>query len=421
VQEWQHAIGAEKLWSHDAVTCATDPDTGLPTDPSCEAISAYVAPAPPTIAVVDSGIDGSRTDDFGGRVIGHTSFVATQTNADDYGHGTFVASIAAGSASSYPGVAPTANLYDLRVMDANGVANTSDVIAAADWILENRETYNIKVANFSLHSAKPNSFKFDPLDTAVESLWFKDVVVVAASGNFGVDAATPSNMYFAPGNDPFVITVGAADTHDTASTSDDDTAPWSAFGYTADGFAKPELVAPGRYMIGAVPVNGTMPAERADHVVAPGYMQISGTSFAAPAVAGSAANLLALHPDWTADQVKGALMQTARPLDVPNALSAGVGEIDEAAAAAVDTPVNPNAALDQFVSAGSFDSAAWQTAAESDMSWSDMSWSDMSWSDMSWSDMSWSDMSWASMSWSDQSQADASTADMSWADGSSVD
>lgn len=431
VQHWQKAIKAHEFWSHPAQECAVDPATGLQVDPTCSAVEAYLAPAAPTIAVVDSGIDGSRADDFGARVVGHVKFgdaAKASTVEDGDGHGTFVSSIAAGQAANYPGVAPTAKLFDLRVMDDHGVADTSDVIAAADWILANKDLYGIKVANFSLHSSRPNSFKFDPLDRAVESLWFNGVTVVAASGNFGVSADTPSNMYFAPGNDPFVITVGAADTKDTADVSDDDTAFWSAFGYTADGFAKPEVVAPGRYMIGAVPPASSMAVSRPDAAVETGYVRLSGTSFASPAVAGIAANLLTLHPDWTPDQVKGALMQTAHPLQVANTLSDGVGEVDEEAAAALTSPVNPNAALNRFVTADAtiaggkaFDGSAWQTAAMADMSWSDMSWSDMSWSDMSWSDMSWSDMSWASMSWSDQSSADSSLADMSWSDGSKID
>jgi serine protease AprX len=111
------------------------------------------------------------------------------------------------------------------------------------------------------------------------------------------------------------------------STNDDVAAPWSAYGYTLDGFAKPEVAAPGRYMVGPVSPTATLCTERADHVVEPGYMELSGTSFAAPIVSGIAALMLGKHPDWTADQVKGALMKGAKPL--PNAadLSEGVGEV----------------------------------------------------------------------------------------------
>ena len=412
-QVWPLAIGADKLWPQG---------------------SSY-SPKPPTIAVVDSGVEPARTSDFGGRLVASVNLSSLTPGAtgDGEGHGTFVASIAAGASSTHPGVAPGANIVSLRVMDDHGTARTSDVIAAADWLLENKDAYGIRVANFSLHSTSPSSFKFDPLDHAVERLWFAGVVVVAASGNFG--DGTPQPMFFAPGNDPFVITVGATDTHDTVSTADDDVPYWSAYGHTADGFAKPEVVAPGRYLIGAVPETATLYSERPDHVVEPGYMRLSGTSFAAPAVAGAAAKLLALHPGWTPDLVKGALMATAHPLAVADPVQDGVGEIDMVAANALAFPPNPNAGLDAFVVSDatvagglSFDAVSWNSAASQDVSWNSVSWADtVSWADVSWASVSWADVSWASVSWADASQADAaladtvSSADVSWADVSWAD
>src|SRR5205823_14717320 len=119
---------------------------------------------------------------------------------------------------------------------------------AADWILQNKERLNIRVANLSLTASNPGSFMFDPLNKAVERLWFSGVVVVAAAGNYG---ALGRGVPFAPGDDPFVITVGASDIDGSVGTSDDTAAPWSAYGYTLDGFSKPELGAPGRYMAAA--------------------------------------------------------------------------------------------------------------------------------------------------------------------------
>ena len=121
-------------------------------------------------------------------------------------------------------------------------------------------------------------------------------------------------MSAAPGNDPFVITVGAIDQAQTSATGDDFVPPWSSYGHTVDGFAKPELSAPGRYLVMPVPAASTIATALPDRVVAPGYMWMSGTSFAAPVVSGAAAQLLARHPTWTPDEVKGALMQTARVL-----------------------------------------------------------------------------------------------------------
>jgi len=399
-------------------------------------------PKAPTIAVVDSGIDTSHTADFGNRVIGQVNMVSATTGnsaGDGYGHGTFVAGIAAGAAPGYAGVAPKANLLSVDVMNDQGMASVSDILKACDWILANKSTYNIQVANFSLHSVNRASILFDPLDQAVEKLWLNGIVVVAASGNYATDAQnTPSGVSFAPGNDPFVITVGAADIGSSVSASDDTVAPWSAWGYTPDGFMKPDLGAPGRYMVGPVPVNGVLAQQRPDHVVAPGYMQLSGTSFAAPVVAGAAAMIRAQHPTWTPDQVKGALMVTATPeLGVPKG-ALGVGEVDIVKSRTFNklTIPNPNAGLDQYLASASdgstvFNAAAWQSAAESNAAWdsaawSSAAWSDAAWSSAAWSDAAWSDAAWASVAygtaaWSDAAWSDAAWSDAAWSDGSSTE
>jgi serine protease AprX len=309
----------------------------------------------------------------------------------------------------------------LDVMDDTGTARTSDVIAACDWILTNKSTYNIRVANFSLHSGARNHFYNDPLDRAVERLWFSGVFVVAAAGNYG-SGSSPSGVLYAPGNDPFVMTVGAMDLGTSVYSTDDTSAPWSAWGYTEDGFSKPEIGAAGRYMVGPVPTSSTLVAQRADHVVAPGYMELSGTSFAAPVVAGAAAQILARHPNWTPDQVKGALMLTARPLSAAIRNSLGVGGVNAYGAAQLRSAPNPNLALRKFVTSSgpggelSFDAASWAAAVQANASWADASWADASWADASWSAASWADASWADASWADASWADASWAAASWAD-----
>jgi serine protease AprX len=367
--------------------------------------------ATPTIAIIDSGIDKNRADfDMGTRVIAEKVFTQLTPNSpgDGRGHGTFVAGIAAGSAPDNAGAAPAAKLVSLDVMDDHGLARTSDVIAAAEWLYQNRLQYNIRVVNLSLHSTTPSNFTKDPLDRAVEKLWFAGVTVVVASGNYG-SADGPSGVPFAPGNDPFVITVGAVDLEHSAGVKKHDVADWSAYGYTKDGFRKPELAAAGRFVIGPVPMNATLPLERPDHVVAPGYMRLSGTSFAAPIVAGAAAQILARHPTFTPDEVKGALMQKARFMPEAPPGSAGVGELNAQRSADVKQPPNPNLALDTFVVPDDtadgktpvFDAVSWTDLATNSVSWDAASWSDASWSDASWSDASWSDASWSDVSWSD--------------------
>ena len=155
-------------------------------------------------------------------------------------------------------------------------------------------------------------------------------------------------------------------------------------------------------------------------------MELSGTSFAAPVVAGAAAQLLALHPDWTPDQVKGALMLTAKQAAGITTRAIGVGEVSVNDAAAVTTPPNANAALDQFLTNDPangllFDAPTWVAAASADASWADASWTDASWADASWADASWADASWTDASWADASWADASWADASWADAADAD
>jgi serine protease AprX len=351
------------------------------------------------------------------------SSLPNNSAGDGRGHGTFVAGIAAGSGDGYAGAAPGSKIVSLDVMDDTGMAMTRDVIGAADWILANKDKYGIKVANFSLHSSQPNSIAYDPLDKAVERLWFSGVVVVAAAGNYRINGQ-PSGVPFAPGNDPFVITVGADDLDGSTSTMDDTAAPWSAYGYTLDGFAKPDIAAPGRFIVGPAPAASTLALERPESVVAPGYIQLSGTSFAAPIVAGGVAQILAAHPTWTPDQVKGALMLTASRTPSAAPLSEGVGIVDIAKAAALGSAPNPNAALRAFVkpdpqgTGPMFDAASWASTAKANASWASASWSDASWASASWSSASWASASWASASWASASWSDASWSDASWSDAS---
>jgi serine protease AprX len=378
------------------------------------------APSAPAIAIVDSGVDTSRIGDFGNRVLGMVDFTLSN-GKDANGHGTMVAGIAAGASSLYPGASPTSGIYSLRVVRADGSAYTGDVIAATDWIYTHAFSNNIRVANFSLRNSFPNYAGYDPLDAAVRRLWLSGTVVVASAGNNG-----PGRMLYAPANDPFVITVGASDIADTVSREDDSNAQWSSYGATAEGFAKPELGAPGRWMIAPVPSTSTLATTFADRIVTPGYMWMSGTSFSAPVVSGIAAQILARHPGFTPDQVKGALMLTAKTAPLATPLSLGIGEVDAAAAAAVSNPPNPNLGLRQFVKTDAdgnptFDWDTWNAQIATNASWTNASWTDASWTDASWTDASWTDASWTNASWTDASWTNASWTDASWTNASWTD
>jgi serine protease AprX len=239
-------------------------------------------------------------------------------------------------------------------------------------------------------------------------------VVVAAAGNYHTDASGDKVLY-APANDPFVITVGAYGDQGTPDPSDDVAADWSARGHTLDGFAKPEIGAPGRVLWGGVPQASSMWTGHQDHQGTDGdghagHFWMSGTSFSAPIVSGAAAQIKLAHPTWTPDQIKGALMVSAAPNPVAGDFSYGVGALRAAQAIAVTNPPNPNLALWQYVKPNQynvlrFDRYAWQTAA-SNASWESASWESASWESASWESASWESASWESASWESASWAD---------------
>jgi serine protease AprX len=374
----------------------------------------------PAIAIVDSGIQNRL--DFMGRI--RASVKLSSSSADSYGdgrgHGTMVAGIAAGSIAGLAGAAPSAPLVDVDVVDDKGMAYVSDVIAGIDWIIANKSRYGIRVANLSL-SAPAGSIRNNPLNDAVERLWFNGVVVVASAGNYGVNGQK-TTVRTSPANDPFVITVGAADVGSSSGLWDDSMAPWSAYGYTADGFRKPDLAASGRYMVGPVPSGSTLASERPGNVVSTGYMRLSGTSFSAPVVAGAAAQLIARHPDWTPDRVKGALLATARSIG-SNRGAAGFGEVNVSAAANLTNPPNPNAGLNRFLvgdpAGGStpvFDDAAWAETARTNAAWNEAAWAEAAWAEAGWAEAAWAEAAWAEAAWAEAAWAEAAWAEAAWAE-----
>ena len=282
-----------------------------------------------TVGVIDTGIAGGISDfatsgtDATSRVVASVVTNPDATTATDrYGHGTHVAGIIAGStqglsatdplANRYDGTAPTAKLVSLKASDDHGNAYVSDVIAALQFVVDHGADYGIRVVNLSLGASLALPYQLDPLDAAVEATWARGVVVVVAAGNRGTDADA---VAYAPANDPYVITVGAVDDHGTKDTTDDTLAPWSSQGVTQDGFVKPDLVAPGAHIVAPLAPDSDFPSLCAECVVDGRYFRVSGTSMAAPVVAGIAANILSAHPDWTPDQVKGALTYNSPVLD----------------------------------------------------------------------------------------------------------
>jgi serine protease AprX len=145
------------------------------------------------------------------------------------------------------------NLIDLRALDMNGAGTDSTVIAAIQQAIALKNTYNIRVINLSLGRGIPVSYTQDPLCQAVESAWKAGIVVVVAAGNYGRLSISGSNGFgtvTAPGNDPYVLTVGATKSNGSPYWSAQTLASYSSKGPTTyDHVAKPDLVAPGNAVI----------------------------------------------------------------------------------------------------------------------------------------------------------------------------
>ncbi len=290
------------------------------------------------VAIIDSGIAPSPDLAVLGlmhRVVFTEDFTGGN-GTDQYGHGTHVAGIvgASGVSSQCPtctrslvGMAPNASLISLRVLDANGQGSDSSVIAAIDRAIKLKSTYNIRVINLSLGRPIYESYIHDPLCQAVEAAWKAGIVVVAAAGNDGRDNSVGNNGYGtieSPGNDPYVITVGAMKAMGTYTRTDDLIASYSSKGPTAiDHIVKPDIVAPGNHVVSLLSPSSTLAGESANSVPlsyyestasstpSPAYLMLNGTSMATPVVSGIVADLLQAHPSLKPDQVKARLMKTA--------------------------------------------------------------------------------------------------------------
>jgi serine protease AprX len=196
------------------------------------------------------------------------------------------------------------------------------------WVYQNRARLNIKVVNLSLGASTPQSYLFSPIDAAVELLWQSGVTVVASSGNTGTDKMS---TWSAPGNDPYVITVGCLDDNQTLNPADDSLCSFSSRGLTQDGIAKPNIVAPGRKIYSTLAGPRSQLAQlypdriSLDHA----HIRLSGTSMSAPMVSGAVALLLERYPHLKPNEVKWLLGTSAHkyPGQADNA-----GELDIAAA-----------------------------------------------------------------------------------------
>src|SRR4051795_13451299 len=292
------------------------------------------------VAIIDSGVVSWHDDLGSDRVVRFADFVNFQPDAyDDYGHGTHVAGIIAGnghdSGGRRRGIAPGATLLVEKVLDASGDGYISNVIAAIDYAIANKTALNIRVINLSVAAGVYESYTTDPLTLAARRAVEAGIVVVTAAGNLGRNAVgqTQYGGIGAPGNAPWVITVGASSHNGTTDRADDSVAGFSSRGPGAIDFAaKPDLVAPGVGTESLTDATSTLyltkPTARLWGTVPTAsepYLALSGTSMASPVVSGTIALMLEANPDLTPNLVKGILQYTAEERAAYGGLVAGAG------------------------------------------------------------------------------------------------
>lgn len=285
--------------AHTTVTVCGD---GLPALSAAPLIRENKSGANVCAAVIDTGVRPHLDLMMPYmRVVRFEDFVGGRAQPyDDNGHGTAVAGILMGnglvSGGLNKGSAPAAELIALKAMNKKGEGSAFHILEAMQWIYENKDKYNIRVACMSFGTEPLESN--DPLVLGAEALWRRGVTVVASAGNSG----PADNTVTSPGICPEIITVGAVGEADGRIYVPD----FSSRGRPG-GEVKPELVAPG------VDISCCGVAEH--------YISLSGTSMAAPAVAGYCADILSVHPDYTPDKVKEILIENSLKLSFPSNVS----------------------------------------------------------------------------------------------------
>ncbi len=415
------------------------------------------------VALIDSGVvpvDGLTVP---GKVINgpDLSFESQADNLrhlDTYGHGTHLAGIIAGrddAGSQFSGMAPGARIVNLKVADASGAADVSQVIAAIDWSIQHRydNGMNIRVIALAYGTDSVQPYQVDPLADAVERAWEAGIVVVVAAGNDGNEAPLRN-----PAVDPFVIAVGAAE-NDSSQISG-----IAGFSNCGTSNRMVDLVAPGRSILSLRSPGSYADQQYPQAVVADGYFLGSGTSQAAAVVAGGVALLLDQRPELNPDQVKGLLTDNAQYVQGASFDCQGAGSLDLQAVSKARTPradsvdqtfeasdgsgsldaargtndvfdqgvalegeidimsspwtgyCSPDGAtcVDTLWDGGNFNGATWSGATWSGATWSGASWSGATWSGASWSGASWSGATWSGATWSGATWSGASWSGATW-------
>jgi subtilisin family serine protease len=363
------------------------------------------------VALMDTGI-GAHPDLPAGKVIARVNFAGTVgVGLDPAGHGTHLAGIIAAHGSTFRGVAPNARLVDIRVLDQNGDGSLQNVVAGFDWLLKHRTSLTIRVLNLSLGTTQRSSYHEDLLAALAESAWFSGIAVVAAAGNDGPVPGTVAT----PGADPFVITAGSFDDQGTPAEQDDRESAFSSRGPTIDGFAKPDVLAPGRRVVSLRANGSLLEVSKPGRVVtetaaslningknnANLYIRMSGTSVSSAMVSGVAALILSAHADYTPTKTKGALVASGR------SLTGSVSRAVTATTALTATPRQVNSlllpsrllmtTLENSGVAGS--GTTWEGVTWEGVTWESVTWEGVSWESVTWESVSWEGVMWETVSW----------------------
>jgi serine protease AprX len=319
------------------------------------------------VAVIDSGLMATGTYNMR-RFVDFTrpsrgrSYTEDAPPSDEYGHGTHVAGLIAGNGAGsngrYRGVAPGATLIGLKALDGNGAGLTSHVLSALEYAIDNRRALGIRVVNLSLGHPIFERADRDPLVAAVEAAARKGLVVVVSAGNWGCLPNGGRCGYAgitSPGNAPSAITIGSIDTLQTTSRLDDVVASYSSRGPSwYDGFAKPDLVAPGHRLVSTTGSSSKLGRDtsRTAQAVTPwlNYTRLSGTSMATAVASGAAALVLdanerghAGRARLTPNAVKAILEFTSFAVNGADELTQGAGALNAAGAIELARHIDPSA------------------------------------------------------------------------------
>jgi serine protease AprX len=363
------------------------------------------------VALIDTGV--TPTSDLNGsRLVQGLDLSGDGDNIDHYGHGTFMAGLIAGDGTAsanapvhHIGVAPGATLVAVKVAGADGSTTVSHVIAGIGWVVTHRDAYNIRVLNLSFGIDVPMPYQADALDGAAEAAWAAGITVVASAGNEGLNSVT------APGDDPYVVTVGATDTHGTISTSDDTVPSWSGTQDFHD-YSKPDVVAPGVSLVSLRDPGSTIDTQHPEGRVDATYFRGTGTSMSTAMVSGAAAVIAAHHPGATPDDIKGALADSGHALVGSNAPAVDLQAADNATASP-DWWQHYKVAFGGLGiklkdgmpwtssrwTADNWEASRWTAARWTAARWTADAWAAARWTDESWTAARWTAQAWPSQSW----------------------